>query len=235
MKSTRTLLIVSVLLMSISVAQNASAQSVARTDVYHVEFIKAALGKAGPLADYLKAPDPKSPMPGHFIVLRHQDGEDWDYVVIEHLGTKATIEAAGNPPPAGARDLTSWHGDTYVNGPSWPDFVKALGLGENATKTSGAVYVVSVYRPAPGHREELEKNLGAPPPTGDTAAGAVLLQHLEGAPWSFLTITRYNSWQDFGTSESNSIAETSKGTGGWFTMREHASYHADTITDRIAP
>ena len=36
-------------------------------------------------------------MPGHYIVLRHQDGEDWDYAVIEHLGTKASVDAAGNP------------------------------------------------------------------------------------------------------------------------------------------
>jgi hypothetical protein len=113
--------------------------------------------------------------------------------------------------------------------------VRELGLGDNAPKTAGAVYIVSVFRPAPGHREELEKNLSAAPAPGDTAAGGVLLQHLEGAPWTFLTITRYNSWHDFATSETNSVAESSKGTGAWFTMREHASYHADTVTDRIAP
>jgi hypothetical protein len=29
----------------------------------------------------------------HFILLRHQDGDDWDYVVIEHLGTSTTLKA----------------------------------------------------------------------------------------------------------------------------------------------
>jgi hypothetical protein len=235
LKSSRAFFVVLFLFLFISVAQNASAQSIERTDVYHVEFLKAALGKAGALADFLKTPNPKSAMPGHFILLRHQEGEDWDYVVIQHLGTKATIEAAGNPPPPGARDLVSWHGDTYVNGPSWPAFVKALGLGDNAAKTSGSVYVVSVFRAAPGHREELEKNLSVAPAAGDTASGAVFLTHLEGAPWAFLTITRYNSWQDFGTSEASGISDSNKGNSGWFTMREHASYHADTIADRIAP
>ncbi len=61
-----------------------------RTDVYHVHFTKAALGKAVQLGDWLKTPDPKAPMPDHFIVLRHQDGDAWDYVVITHLGPKAT-------------------------------------------------------------------------------------------------------------------------------------------------
>src|SRR6266581_9759997 len=66
-----------------------------RTDVYHVHFTKAALGKAVQLGDWLKTPDAKAPMPGHFIVLRHQDGDAWDYVVITHLGPKASVEAAG--------------------------------------------------------------------------------------------------------------------------------------------
>jgi uncharacterized glyoxalase superfamily protein PhnB len=61
LKSTRTLLIVSVLLMSISVAQNASAQSVARTDVYHVEFIRAALGSPIMLADEVPGMGFRSP------------------------------------------------------------------------------------------------------------------------------------------------------------------------------
>src|SRR5438128_10572453 len=47
----------------------------ARTDVYHVHFAKAALGKAAELADVLKKQAPDAPMPGHMIILRHQDGD----------------------------------------------------------------------------------------------------------------------------------------------------------------
>src|SRR6266404_8375568 len=65
-----------------------------RTDGYHVHLTKAALGKAVQLGDWLKTPDSNNPMPDHFIVLRHQDGDAWDYVVITHLGPKATVEAA---------------------------------------------------------------------------------------------------------------------------------------------
>src|SRR4029450_12878579 len=66
-----------------------------RTDVYHVHFAKASLGKAAQLGDWLKTPDPKAPMPEHFIVLRHQDCDAWDYIVVTHLGKKATVEAPG--------------------------------------------------------------------------------------------------------------------------------------------
>lgn len=213
-----------------------TSSSAARTDVYHVHFVKAAAGKAAQLAQELKKTDPKAPMPGHSIVLRHQDGDAWDYVVIEHLGTKATVEAAGNPPPPSARDLRDWHNDTFVNGPSWADFTKQMGLGDDSSKSAGSVYVVSVYRPIAGHDDQLEKELSAPPvrPT-DTSAGNVLMQHLEGGPWRFLTVARYASWADLATNETNSVAQSNKNEGGWFSLRDHTSFHNDTLTDRIAP
>ena len=208
-----------------------------RTDVYHVHFTKAALGKAVQLGDWLKTPNPNDPMPGHFIVLRHQDGDAWDYVVITHLGTKATVEAAGAAVPADKRDLSEWHTDTFVSGPSWEEFSRAMGIGgDSASKTAGAVYSVSYYRPAPGHREQLEKMLSETPnATGDTTAGNVLMQHLEGADWTFLSIARYNSWDDFATGEKNAVAQTTKKDSPWFRLRDHTASHTDTLTDRIAP
>jgi len=232
MKKRLSPLLVLVSLSLLATAQNPAPS--ARTDVYHVHFAKAALGKGAEEGDSLKQPDPKAAMPGHLIVLRHQSGEDWDYAVIEHLGTKATVDAAGTPAPAGARDLNAWHGDTFVNGPAWPAFSKAMGL-DNPAKSAESVYVVSVFRAAPGHRDELEKSLGQPPGPADTVAGAVLMQHLEGGPWQFLTVTRYNSWQDFATNQKASVAETLKPDGGWLGVRNHSTYHNDTITDRIAP
>jgi hypothetical protein len=224
--------------VSLSPAQNPPAAAAGpRTDVYHVLFAKAALGKGAAEGDFLKKPNPSSPMPDHFLTLRHQAGEDWDYVVIEHLGTKATIEAAGTPMPAAARDLGAWHTDSFMNGPAWPEFARAMGIAENsAAKTAGSVYVVSVYRAAPGHREDLEKMLAQlPTGPGETATGSVIMQHVEGGPWNCLTITRYNSWEDYATGEKNSVAAMSKNQGPWFALRDHAAFHNDTVTDRIAP
>jgi hypothetical protein len=232
LKSTCTLLLALLLLFSAAVAQNAPAPP-ARTDVYHVHFAKAALGKAAQLGDFLKTPDPKAAMPEHRIVLRHEDGDSWDYVVIQHLGAKGTVEPTGNPPPAAARDSYDWHTDTFVNGPAWPEFVRALGLGDAAGKTAGSVYIVSIYRYAPGHRDQLEKELSTPPAAGDPIAGQVLMQHLEGAAWNYLAVVRYNSWQDFATGQKNT--PIGKNSGPWFSLRDHASFHTDTLADRIAP
>jgi hypothetical protein len=173
MKSLTTIIAITLLsLLPVAVVQaqgaSKSDQKIAgagkRTDVYHVYFTKGALGKAVQLGDWLKTPDSNNPMPNHFIVLRHQDGDAWDYVVITHLGPKATLEAAGTAVPPDKRDLSAWHNDTFVNGPSWEEFTKAMGIdGESASKSSGSVYSVSYYRPAPGHREQLEKMLSEAP------------------------------------------------------------------------
>lgn len=217
-----------------SVAASPSPSN-ARTDVYHVHFAKAAVGKAIQLADNLKKPNPNTPMPGHALVLRHQDGDSWDYAVIQHMGTSATVDAARPAPSPAVRDLSDWHNDTFVSGPSWAAFTKAMGIDESGDKSNSSAYVISVYRPIAGHRDQLEKMLSEPPGAGDTSVGNVLLQHLEGGPWTFLTIARYKSWQDFGTNESNAVASTNKNEGGWFQLREHTSFHNDTICDRIAP
>ena len=197
-----------------------------------MHFTHAAPGKANALADSLKQPDPASPMPGHSVVLRHQDGDSWDYVAIEHLGTKATVDVARPAQPPAARDASDWHTDTYVSGPAWADFAKAMGINEGAGKS--AVYIVSVYRAIPGHREQLDSILSTQAP-GDPAAGNVVLQHLEGAAWTFMAVARYATWEDFVKSETNAAADQAKGAGDWAKLRDHSSYHTDTLADRIMP
>ena len=234
MKSFCTLLFALLLFVSLSMAQNASSAPAARTDVYHVHFAQAALGKAVEEGDALKTQAANGVMKGHFLLLRHQEGEDWDYAVFEHLGTTATVNAAGTPTAPGVRDLGAWHTDTFVNGPAWPEFAKAMGIDDPA-KSVGSVYVVSVFRAAPGHRDQLEKALMQTPAQGDMLAGSVVMQHLEGGPWQFVRVQRYNSWQDFAKDEQTGIADTLKSGGGWLELRNDSSFHNDTITDRVAP
>jgi len=209
----------------------AQAQAAA-TDIYHVHFTKALPGAGSALGEALKKPDAGTPMPEHFIVLRHQQGDDWDYCVVQHLGPKATIDVERTPPGVG-RDLRAWHNDTFVSGPSWPEFVKAMGLGESASASAGSIYVVASWHEAPGQRAELEKILREPQPS-KVPVSRVVLQHMEGVGWNFLAIDRYNSWQDFATDQA---ASTPVGAGQdtWSTIRQHSTSHHDTLADRIAP
>lgn len=212
-------------------AQNTAAPA-ASTDVYHVHFAKAAPGQAAALGQSLMTPDKTSPMREHFVVLRHQEGDDWDYAVIQHLGPKVEVTATAPPPSEAVRALTAWHSDTFVSGPAWGEFSKEMSIGGSASG-AGLVYIVGVHRPVPGHREQLLKSLSAPP-SGKIQTGNVLLQHLEGSEWTFATITRYNSWQDVATDRA-AAASAGDAAGGWADIRQHSAFHRDTLADRVYP
>jgi hypothetical protein len=221
------------ILSATAAAPQNTAPPAAATDVYHVHFAKAAPGQAAALGKSLMVPDKASPMPEHFIVLRHQEGDDWDYVVIQHLGSKAEVTATAPPPSDAVRALGAWHTDTFVSGPSWADFSKEMSIGGSASG-AGLVYIVGVHRAVPGHREQLLKSLSAGGPSSKIQTGSVLLQHLEGSEWTFATITRYNSWQDLAT-ERAAAASAGDAAGGWADIREHSAFHRDTLADRIHP
>jgi hypothetical protein len=72
-----------------------------RTDVYLISFFKAAPGQTAALLKTVQQQDPKDPMAGHVLVLRHAQGADWDYAVVQHVGATATVRVA--PPPDEAR------------------------------------------------------------------------------------------------------------------------------------
>jgi hypothetical protein len=205
-----------------------TAKSGTPVEVYHVHFNKAAPGQAAALGDRLKTPDPKAAMPGHMLVLRHQEGDDWDYCVIEHLGAKATVDTAPSPLTPAVRDQSAWHTDTFAAGPPWPEFARAMGLEASA---GNPIYILGVQRAVPGHRDQLEQLLRNPG-ASKVPTGNVVLQHLEGGPWNFLTVTRYNSWADLATDRMGAAAAT--GTGGqWNEVRMHSASHHDTIADRL--
>lgn len=248
MKTTLAVLLSALALTSAAVAQTASpgasaagssthtgASPAARTDLYHVHFAKSAVGKAAEHAEILKKQEPDAPMPGHFIILRHENGDSWDYCMIEHLGTKATIEASRPAAPANPTSPSEWHTDTYANGPSWAQFAKEMGI-DDPSKSSASAYVVSMYRPASGQREALDAFLNEPPDrANDSTSGNVLLQHLEGAAWTFVKISRNNNWADFGKDMAAGLPQAGKTDSSWFKLRNLAAFHTDTLCDRLAP
>ncbi|HWR35652.1 MAG TPA: hypothetical protein VN622_07265 [Clostridia bacterium] len=207
-----------------------------RSDLYHVHFVKAAPGKTRELLESLKTPAPNAPMPGHVLLLRHLQGDEWDFVAIEHLGTRAMIEATGGPTPA--RELRAWHNDTYATGPAWADFVKAMGMTATPGAQDKSVYIVSTYRGAPGHRAQLEQSLNRVTAASRRPGESILLQHSEGSPWDYLYISHFNSWQDFAAQQDDPEAEGRERRAGFtqspgLELREHMAAHHDTITDRI--
>src|SRR5215210_9371131 len=226
MRITAVAIVATLFVASAAAAPQTPAAAKPATDIYHVHLVKAAPGQADALGKSLSQPDPAAAMPDHFVVLRHQEGDDWDYAVIQHLGQKATV--AITPPAAAGPELRVSHTDTFVSGPSWADFTREMGIG--GTGKPGAIYVMGFHRAVPGHRPQLEQLLNQPP-AGDSKVmtGTVFLQHIEGSEWQYLGITRYNSWQDFGADQAATAAAGAAAPGGWADVRQHSASHRDTI------
>jgi hypothetical protein len=204
------------------------------SQIYHVHFAQAAPGKYAELEKSMTTPDPSAAMPGHVLLLRHREGSPWDFVAIDHIGPKATVEA-GRPGPA--RELRAWHDDTFVQGPPWDVFAKAMGI--DGPGAADAVYVVSVYRGAPGHRAQLDETLRKVRAAAAKPGREVVLQHAEGGAWDSLVISRYDSWGDFAADMADNTAEQRERRAGLMRsagleLREHSASHDDTIAVRVA-
>jgi hypothetical protein len=218
MRSLRLVLGLLAIVVSVAVAHAQTEP----TDIYHVMFVKALPGQAAAVAKQLQEQNPKDPMAGHFFMLRHQEGDDWDYCVIQHVGKQATVTIT--PPPApGATPTQAWHIDTFAAGPSWGEFSKLM------TGPAGSVYVIGTHRAVPGHRSQLLSMLGQREPGAKVPLSSAILAHLEGGNWQFLTIDRYNSWQDLAADRAGAASAEK----GWSEIRQHSASHVDTIADRI--
>jgi hypothetical protein len=94
--------------------------------------------------------------------------------------------------------------------------------------TANGVYIVSTHRAVSGHRTQLGAVLGEADPASKVQVGRLLMTHIEGGPWQYLSIDRYNSWQDLATDRAASGSQDA-----WTSVRLHSAYHVDTIADRV--
>ena len=191
-------------------------------------------GQADPLAlERLPLDDVLADLAERFEIEGLDPGEALGELAVFADGHPQRVMLLCYLPPA-KRSLIEWHNDTFASGPSWAEFAKAMGIGGDAAKDSGAVYVVSDYRAAAGHREDLEKMLTTTP-VGDTSTGNLLLQHIEGASWNFLGLVRYDSWDKYAEAQKTSVAQSGRNQNGWYQLRNHVACHHDTLTDRLLP
>jgi hypothetical protein len=99
----------------------------------------------------------------------------------------------------------------------------STGLEDNQP---GGVCIVTTYEAVPGQRAELIKTLDVPVPG---AAGRLILEHREGAPWQVLVITGYASWTAFGEGMQKERAQQP------FVSPANAfiAGHHDTLAERV--
>jgi len=215
-------------------AQQPAAAAGANSHIYRVSVFRAAPGKVRDLEKLLTspAPSPGSGTADFAVVFRHREGSEWDFLTVEHMGEQTSIDLRSGPAPqpdSPFSQAVSWHGDTYAAGPSLDEFRRALNLQTGQAGSRAGVYVVADYMAAAGHRGQLQqvlKDIAA-----DTPNRTVTLSHVEGAPWNFLSIVRYDSWQQYAQEEEAATAQGAKDAARdrGLALREHMSLHHDTL------
>ena len=216
---------------AVSVAQQPAQpqQPAPALELYHIHFSKAAPGKLTQLIDaYQKGPAPEANEPQVTpIIMRHREGGEWDLITITPLGKQITLTASA--PSQAVQDfntrlqpLSDWHADTFVTGPAWAVVQKALVPAKDAKP----VYVVSDYRSLAGHRAQLRQILDRN--EQDTPGRSVLFAHVEGAPWNFLTVTSYDSWNAIDAPPPQPASGPARPEAG-LELRDHMAVHHDTI------
>ena len=109
--------------------------------------------------------------------------------------------------------ISAWHNDTFVSGPSWAEFSRRCRLADPRTQPASSTSLASISPcPVIASSSDVAERPG---PSSKIQTGNVVLQHLEGGDWTFATITRYNSWQDFATERAAAASAGDATAGGW--------------------
>jgi hypothetical protein len=217
-------------------------------ELYRIHFFKAAPGKLPDLIDAYKnapLPDNMTPRP---MVFRHQSGDDWDLMVVYPLGARASMDSNAPAPPEAVRKFKervmadyAWHSDTYASGPPLDVLQRALAVPQNAAQdgNAGGLYLIEESVALAGHHDELGRFLDR-----DIAAararGSVKFEHVQGAPWDFLVVFRYASWNEYAAAETDPAADDEARKQGFaddaaigLEYRTHISAHHDTFASRV--
>jgi hypothetical protein len=116
-----------------------------------------------------------------------------------------------------------------------------MGIGTpqaGAAPIGKEIYILSDYRGAAGHRAQLEDTLKKVAASGARPADSVLLQHRDGSPWDYVTITRYDGFKDYAAQQEDPEADARARRAGLtqdpgLELRQHMAVHHDTITVRV--
>jgi hypothetical protein len=163
-------------------------------------------------------------------------------VVLNPLGAKQTVEP--RQPPAltdfisKIRAARSIHTDTYAAGPPLAEVQKVLAAGKTGGAGGDTLYLINDYRALPGHRDELQRTIGRIAAT--TPGTSVTFEHIDGAPWDFLTISRLGTLAEYARDQADPQAEARAKQQGFASpeaisleLRQHMAAHHDTYTTRL--
>ncbi len=173
------------LLMSLSLLQPPA-------EAYRALFVRAAPGRLMELVDLLKARRDSAASGARPVLLRHAQGDQWDVVVLQPVGSLKGYFSADHTAPDPLWDrLVAWQEELFVAGPPAGDF-------RSAAEKAGYFHL-EIFVALPGERDSLRaeremensflKSVGKP--------GNFVFTRLSGASWDLFTVGFYRDLQHY--------------------------------------
>lgn len=223
--------------LAVAFAAEAGAQTPLTGDVlYRVTWLRAGPGRLQDLVAHMKAVASKRSGPSRPLVIRHSQGDQWDFMVLAPVDSYAahfaSADAASSRAPA---ELVAWQEDEFVRG---PDVWKIEGF------ESARLFHVEMFNALAGKSPELIREremenaylaaVGRP-------VNAIFRREL-GASWDVFTVGAYRDWRHYAERDliaPERAAAAAKAAGfasdeavGPY-MRSLINTHHDTLATRV--
>lgn len=200
---------------------------------YRALFLRAAPGRLLELIDLEKSRRDAAPSESRPVLLRHAQGDQWDLVVLEPIGTLSRYFATDHNGADPLYDrLVAWQEELFVSGPPAKDFLAAV--------SRAGYFHLEIFVALAGERDSLKaeremenvflKAVGRP--------GNFLFTRTAGASWDLFTVGLYRDLQDYAqpSGRTPEQEETAARAAGFVSresigpyLRRFINGHHDTI------
>jgi hypothetical protein len=161
-------------------------------ETYRALFVRAAPGRLMELVELMRARRDSAPADSRPVLLRHSQGDQWDLVLLQPVGTLARYFATDRTAPDRLWDrLVAWQEDLFVSGPPAEEF--------RAAADRAGYFHLEIFVALAGERDSLKaeremenrflRSVGKP--------GNFVFTRLVGASWDLFTVGFYRDLQQF--------------------------------------
>jgi hypothetical protein len=161
-------------------------------EAYRALFVQAAPGRLMELVELMRARRDSAPADSRPVLLRHSQGDQWDLVLLQPVGTLARYFATDRTAPDRLWDrLVAWQEDLFVAGPPVEEF--------RAAADRAGSFHLEIFVALAGERDSLKaeremenrflRSVGKP--------GNFVFTRLAGASWDLFTVGFYRDLQQF--------------------------------------
>lgn len=202
-------------------------------EAYRALFVRAAPGRLMELVDLVKARRDSAKPDTRPVVLRHSQGDQWDLVLLQPIGTLARYfdTDRGRPDPLWDR-LVAWQEELFTSGPPAAEF--------RAAAARAGFFHLEIFTALAGERDSLriEREMENTFLTSIGRGANFVFARMAGASWDLFTVGFYRDLQHYAepsgqTAEQEQAAARAAGfvsreSIGPF-LRRFISGHHDTI------